>query len=331
MPIPKAARYILRGLLIILPPAAEASRGKQLLFNRNCQTRYSPWKKDWYVDLEFVFFALSLDQWIPKDNWTSKRFASQTKDNLRPTKKTEVIVLQRIENSQCCSREARMKEKYTWKQLSLATKLSNPVRGAREELSASLPPANLRLSSPGPFMRNHFWLCRDVGITIFLSLPPSLPPYHSLLLFFENLHCSVRGRDNEDWEGERDDREDRQRGNEGSCSLCTSLIQHCRGTVFYFRLAEEARHDAAARRYIKRRVLFCKCAPGNWSSCCSSFGLFVCHFNQEPSQEGSPGVQSVQAGNADDTENVDERKGFCSSISSVICALLCIVVEQGNN
>lgn len=35
------------------------------------------------------------------------------------------------------------------------------------------------------------------------------------------------------------------------------------------------------RRYIKRRVLFCKCAPGNWSSCCSSFGFFVCHFNQD--------------------------------------------------
>lgn len=32
--------------------------------------------------------------------------------------------------------------------------------------------------------------------------------------------------------------EDRQRENEGSSSLCTSLIRHCRGTIFYFRPAE---------------------------------------------------------------------------------------------
>lgn len=51
------------------------------------------------------------------------------------------------------------------------------------------------------------------------------------------------------------------------------------------------------RRYIKRRVLFCKCAPGNWSSCCSSFGFFVCHFNQDLRRKEVLGVQSVQAGN----------------------------------
>lgn len=30
-----------------------------------------------------------------------------------------------------------------------------------------------------------------------------------------------------------------QRENEGGSSLCTSLIQHCQGTDFYFSLAEE--------------------------------------------------------------------------------------------
>lgn len=35
------------------------------------------------------------------------------------------------------------------------------------------------------------------------------------------------------------------------------------------------RHDdGAAARRCKRRILFCKCAPGNWSSCCSCVGSF---------------------------------------------------------
>jgi len=55
--------------------------------------------------------------------------------------------------------------------------------------------------------------------------------------------------------------------------LCTSLIRHCQGMGFYFRLAEEGTMVVAARRY-KRRILFCKCAPGNWSSCCSCVGSF---------------------------------------------------------
>lgn len=100
------------------------------------------------------------------------------------------------------------------------------------------------LSSPESFMRNHFWLCRDGGITISLFLyfslslsPPSLS--FSVSLLFKGPHCTVRGRTNDSWGGEeRGDREDRQRENEGRCSLCTSLIQHCRGTVFYFRPAE---------------------------------------------------------------------------------------------
>lgn len=53
--------------------------------------------------------------------------------------------------------------------------------------------------------------------------------------------------------------------NEGGRSLCTSLIQHCQGSGFYFSFAEEgiavARHRGAP--IYKRRVLFCKCAPGN--------------------------------------------------------------------
>lgn len=75
--------------------------------------------------------------------------------------------------------------------------------------------------------------------SISLSLSPPLSLSFSVSLLFKGLHCTVRGRTNDSWGGEeRGDREDRQRENEGRCSLCTSLIQHCRGTVFYFRPAE---------------------------------------------------------------------------------------------
>lgn len=74
---------------------------------------------------------------------------------------------------------------------------------------------------------------------------------------------------------------------EGKRTLCTSLIRHCWDTGFISSLW--ATLDTMTRRVNKRRVLFSKCAPGNRSSCCSCVGLlsFVCHFNQEPTQEGS--------------------------------------------
>lgn len=49
------------------------------------------------------------------------------------------------------------------------------------------------------------------------------------------------------------------------------LFQPCGGKTRWW-------HDVAARR-CKRRVLFHKCAPGNWSSCCSSVGSFSAHHS----------------------------------------------------
>lgn len=100
-------------------------------------------------------------------------------------------------------------------------------------------------------------------------------------------------------------------------SLCTSLIQHCRGTGFYFKLACRSRsrcrsrsmsrrkrggggwrtaHGCCGASIYKRRVLFCKCAPGNRSSCCSchedfllfSFAILIKTFRKEvPSTDNS--------------------------------------------
>lgn len=176
------------------------------------------------------------------------------------------------------------KEKYTWKAWKHATKLSNP---SREGLSTSLPPADLSFLPQPPFMRNHFWLCRDAGITISLSF---------LILLFASPRRSVRGMNNEGGGLESDRERERHWTRKALFPLYEfnpALSRH--GLLFQTR----GRHSTMRRRrrYIKRRVLFCKCAPGNWSSCCSSFGFFVCHFNQDLRRKEVLGVQSVQAGN----------------------------------
>lgn len=159
-------------------------------------------------------------------------------------------------------------EKYTWKAWKPATKLSNP---SREGLSTSLPPAD------SPSFLNHL-LC--VIISDFVATLESRSPFPFWSSFSRVRAVLFEGWTTKGVVGERRRATLNERTRKALFPLYEfnpALSRH--GLLFQTR----GRHSTMRRRrrYIKRRVLFCKCAPGNWSSCCSSFGFFVCHFNQD--------------------------------------------------